>query len=197
MDIVGRVKECWLLIKEEQFDGLTKDTGFSDSLIYLFALSALSLLLSTIVSLAQNLANPASGLGMGALLVASAITFVIGLPIALVFSYVGFGVMHVLLKIFGGKATFLQTVQVYIYGGTPMRLFGWIPCIGLIGALIALVNIVLGLKRVHNISLLKTVLVVIGVPLLIVLILVGIAVLFMGSLLGAYLTAIPSAPRPI
>ncbi|MBU0585987.1 YIP1 family protein, partial [Candidatus Micrarchaeota archaeon] len=95
--------------------------------------------------------------------------------------YVGYGISHLMIKILGGKAPFVKTAQIYIYGSTPTFLLGWIPVVGIIAQLIALSNIVLGVKNVHQMSLLRSIIAVILLPLILVGIIAAILVLLLGA----------------
>ncbi len=61
-------------------------------------------------------------------------------------------ILHLLVKLVGGKKTYKETLKVSIYSATPSFLFGWIPLIGWIGKVLTLELIIIGLAKLHNIS---------------------------------------------
>jgi hypothetical protein len=186
--ILNKIKDNILLIKEEKFDTLAKDPGYMDSFTYLIVCMAIYSIISFPVMLlsstVQGILNSGSsgvavgaGIGMVGAFLQIAFFFVIGIPLR----YVFFGIQHILLKLVGGTGTFLQTVQVMIYGSTPGNVLGWIPCVGWVFDLVSLVNILLGAKRVHNLSLLKAILAVIVIPILLAIAIIAIIVVFFAS----------------
>lgn len=93
-------------------------------------------------------------------------------------SFVGVGIIHVLAKLFGGKAKFMDFYQVAGIGSVAM----WISVIPILGPFLAgLVNLwylvvtVVVLKAVHKLSTTKAIIVV-AIPVVISAILVAIAV---------------------
>jgi hypothetical protein len=170
---IRRIKDNLFLIPEERFDELTKDTGYKTSFIYLLACLVLSIPFGIIVSLFMG--------GLFDTIFVIPLAFVI----SIIVNYISFGVLFLFLKLVGGKASFLKSVQVFIYGSTIELILSGIPIIGLIAGLIALANIVIGSKRIHKISLLRAILALLVIP-IVVLILVGILVFIsMASLLGS------------
>ncbi len=169
MDIkqtIEKIKSNIFLIPEARFDELTKDVSYKESFIYLVACLALSLpiiffenLMSYKSAYFLGLSNPFFGS-----LFFSIFSNLFSIPIF----YIFLGIQHTLLKLLGGKANFLKSTQVFIYGGTSGLVLGSLPLIGLIFSLVSLSNIVFGAKRVHNISLLKAILALIIIPVLIV-----------------------------
>lgn len=154
-EILGKIKNNFLLIPEARFDELTKDPGYKDSLVYL----AVCMLLSAPVHLAAAVFLSQNPLGR-----------ILGLVLALPFGYIYYGVLHLVLKLFGAKEGFLKTVQIFIYGSTGSLILGGIPILGFILSLVALANVVLGSKRVHGISLWRAIAAVVLIPALIVLV---------------------------
>lgn len=153
---ITRIKDNILFIKGERFEELTKDTGYSISFIYLVACLLLSLpfyLLSGV---------------LGGSLLETLLSFPFFFVMVVPFSYLLYGIQFVMLKLLGGKATFLKSVQVFIYGNTPGIIFGNIPCLGFIAALIGLSNVVIGSAKIHQISLLRAIIALIVLPLLII-----------------------------
>ena len=66
------------------------------------------------------------------------------------------------------KGSFLQTVQLFVYGGTGSLIFRGIPIIGLVYSFIYLGNVVRGAQRVHKISLVNAILALVAIPIILV-----------------------------
>jgi hypothetical protein len=172
---VSRIKDNLLLIPSERFDTLTKDPGYKTSFIYLIACLILSIPIMLIGAMAQ-------GIGIIAAIISLPISLILSIPIL----YIMYLIQFALLKIVGGKASFQQSVQIFIYGGTAALIFGNFPFLGMIAGLIALANIVLGSARIHQISTLRSIIALIIIP-LIILIILGL-IIFM--VLGAFFYSI-------
>ena len=71
-------------------------------------------------------------------------------------------------------------MQVFIYGSTSSFIFGDIPVLGFIPGIIALVNVVTGSARIHKISLLRSVLALIVLPIILGIILVIMLLIVVG-----------------
>jgi hypothetical protein len=172
---ISRIRNNLLLIPSERFDDLTKDSGYKTSFIYLIACLILSIPIIII-----------AGLFSGAGIVSIIIGIPLGLIIAIPLIYLLYLIQFALLKIVGGKASLLQSVQVFVYGSTSSLIFGQFPVLGIIPGLIALANIVLGSARVHKISVLRSAIALIVIP-IIILIIVGI---IMVLVVGAFFSSI-------
>jgi hypothetical protein len=161
---IRRIRDNLFLIPEARFDELVKDPGYVDSFIYL----AFCLLISTPLDLAIALIREDSILSA---IISTAIISILAFPVI----YIVYFIQFLLLKLVGGKAGFLQSVQVFIYGSTLSLILSGIPCIGFIASLISLANIVVGSARIHQISVLRALLALLVIP---VLILVVIGIIF-------------------
>ena len=178
--ILEKVKSTIFLVSEEKFDQIASDTNYTDSFVYLLVGVVFLSILGTIATVAQPAPMPkAGGPAMG--IVAADVSIAIAIPLGLALRYVGFVIMHFVIRLFGGSADMLKTVQVYIYGSTPSMYLGWIPFIGMIFSFISLANIVLGIKRVHSMSLLNAILATVVVPIVAAAITAAIAVMAFGA----------------
>jgi hypothetical protein len=163
--IINKIKENYLVIDEGKFDKLADGKGYTDAVVYLAAIMIVYLLLSAVVSL----------IGGVTAFMASLIAIPFALVFGIIFAFIGFGVMHIIIKLFGGKATYNQTFQVYTYSATCQYLFGWIPLVGFLAGLVSLYNVVRGVAKVHKMSMVSAALATVVVPIVIGVI---IAVLF-------------------
>jgi hypothetical protein len=80
---------------------------------------------------------------------------------------------HLFVWAFGGRKGYGNTIKAFAYGYTPVFLFGWLPFVGMLFSIWALVLNIIGIRQLHEISTGRA----IGAVLLGVLTLVIIAVL--------------------
>ena len=59
---------------------------------------------------------------------------------------------HLLVRAFGGRKGYRNTIKAFAYGNTPLLLFGWIPFVGMLLPLWALVLNIIGIRQLHEIS---------------------------------------------
>ena len=183
--ILSKIKGNMFLISEERFDSLTRDSGYGDSFWHLVACLAVSLPISIFFGLIMQIV---SGAGTSAAL------FKTGLLIALTVAciplmYIGFGILHMFLKLVGGKAPYEKTAQLLIYGYTPYNLFSGIPILNFAFVLVSLVNAVRGAKRVHQISLVRAAIALVVIPISVAFVVVVLAFI---ALLPFFMAAAPT-----
>jgi len=153
---VGKVKG-FLLSPVETFRAVRPDTledGLKYALIWFVIFGALlgivsAIWFSTLVAMFL-IPLPAwlawLGLGLAGLVIVLVIIFgIVGLLI-------GGAWQHLWVHVCGGRKGYTQTVKALAYGATPSFVLGWIPFLNIIGAIWAIVVIVLGLRELHEIS---------------------------------------------
>ena len=59
---------------------------------------------------------------------------------------------HLFVRAFGGRKCYGNTMKAFAYGETPLFLFGWIPFVGMLFPLWALVLNIIGIRQLHEIS---------------------------------------------
>jgi hypothetical protein len=59
---------------------------------------------------------------------------------------------HLFVRAFGGRKGWGNTIKAFAYGNTPILLFGWIPFVGALFSIWALVLDVIGIRQLHEIS---------------------------------------------
>lgn len=59
---------------------------------------------------------------------------------------------HLFVWAFGGRKGYGNTIKAFAYGNTPLLLFGWIPFVGMLFPLWALVLNIIGIRQLHEIS---------------------------------------------
>jgi hypothetical protein len=170
---IMRIKDNLFVIPKERFDKLVKDNEYSTSFFYLMACLIISVPIEIIVALAD-------GMTIFETLVFIFMYLVLVPP----FAYLVYAIQHLFLKLVGGQAGMLQSIQTFIYGGTCAIIFSSIPCLGLIPTFISLANVVQGSARVHKISTLRAILALVVIPIVVIIALVLVLFLLFGSLFG-------------
>jgi hypothetical protein len=59
---------------------------------------------------------------------------------------------HLFVRAFGGRKGYGNTIKAFAYGNTPLFLFGWIPFVGMLFPIWALVLNIIGIRQLHEIS---------------------------------------------
>lgn len=89
-----------------------------------------------------------SGFGIIIVIILFVIFFISGL----VGIFIGGGIIHLGVLLFGGKRGYSETVKALVYGGTPAYLFGWIPFLTIIFAIWALILEIFGIRELQDLS---------------------------------------------
>jgi hypothetical protein len=71
---------------------------------------------------------------------------------ALVSLFVGGSWAHIFVRAFGGRKGYENTIKAFAYGNTPVLMFGWIPFVGGVFSIWALVLDIIGIRQLHGIS---------------------------------------------
>ena len=59
---------------------------------------------------------------------------------------------HLLVRAFGGRKGYRNTIKAFAYGYTPAFLFGWLPFVGMLFSIWALILNIIGIRQLHEIS---------------------------------------------
>jgi hypothetical protein len=59
---------------------------------------------------------------------------------------------HLFVRAFGGRKGYANTIKAFAYGETPLFLFGWLPFVGMLFSIWALVLTIIGVRQLHEIS---------------------------------------------
>jgi hypothetical protein len=156
-----------------------KGTDYGDTLVYFLILVLINTILSIPIMLFLLPSTWFSGIftlfGLGTLSGFWFVIFAVMMIIAsVVFLFVGSAWLHLWVYVFGGRNGYRQTLKALAFGDTPALLLGWIPMIGIIAGIWALVLSVLGVRELQGISTgraLGAVLVAVIIPLLILVLL--------------------------
>jgi hypothetical protein len=139
------------------FKKLPKEKGIKKAFFFFMAILAINVALTFLVGrFTQPLIQNYLQSMVGAPILASygfafefiATIFGYGLGLGLVF--LGAGILHVWLMLWGGKAEYEKTFQLYIYSSTPSLLFGWIPILGALVWFYDLGLLIIGTPYTHK-----------------------------------------------
>jgi len=132
--------------------------------------------------------------GLG--LFASALILVAAIPLIILLSwgllFVGAGILHLFVKMFGGKKPYRETFQAVAYASAP-AVFNGVPIIGYFAPIYIIILQVIGISKRQNLSVGRSVAVVllpgaIIFAILMMLLVVGLIILFTTAAGGAMLT---------
>ena len=183
MELIQKIKGI-LTTPSKFFENLKKEKGLKKAFIYFMILSLFSFILTLII---QYFSNPLYLNLFGGSL--SSYTFwllliliVIFYGLVLIFSFIMAALLHLWIIIFGGKANYEKTYQLYIYSHTPNLVFGWIPIINLLIWIYSLVLLIIGTQKVHKIPKTRAILMYV-IPFILIIVLLLILILFLSSIL--------------
>jgi len=85
---------------------------------------------------------------------------------------------HLFVRAFGGRKGYANTIKAFAYGYTPVFMFGWLPFVGMLLSIWALVLNIIGIRQLHRISTGRAIGAVIlgAVTLVIIAVLIGVLV---------------------
>lgn len=92
--------------------------------------------------------------------------------------------LHVWVYILGGHRGIFQSIKTFMYGGTPVLLFGWIPVLGFLFFLWSLYLVIVGIKELQEISMARAILAVfiaVMVPLILLVIIASYLIIAYGT----------------
>jgi hypothetical protein len=154
---------------------------FTSSFLYVLLITAIPALLKFVLFL----------VGIKTLGNESIFDILVGYIITIVVVFIATSVYHVFAKLFGGVSDYDGTFKAYVYGFTPSILFGWIPVLGLIGAIYGIYLFIKGLSILHGLSTGKSFLVWF-IPVLILLLIVIFLIILLGVAVISYLAGLYS-----
>ena len=181
MEIFRRALE--ILKEPRAFFHRLNEKGLKTAWIYYAVVSLITVVLATVVGyfttpVSASLMAKLFNIPTAALTTATTIGFgwtvfmaILSYAIRLGTVFIGMAILYAWIYIFGGRASYTRTFQLGVYASTPSYLLGWIPYVGFIGGIWALVLLIIGTQEVHKLSRLKSILMYV-IP-------VAIAVIFM------------------
>ncbi len=105
----------------------------------------------------------------------------------LLLTFASAAVLFVLLKLFGARQPYAKAYQLSIYSKAPSTLLGWLPIVNIFTSIYSFVLLWKGTKIMYDFSTKKILMMYLIVPLLVLVILIGLAALVGVSLLKAVL----------
>jgi len=142
------------------FENVRKQKGIKIAFLYLTILALIAVILVQtvgrflqsytyiIVSKIYGFSFPKPQYTFGILILMS----VAGYLFTLLSSFIIAGLLHIWILIFGGKADYTKTYQLYVYSLTPRFLFGWIPFISYLAWFYYIILLIVGTQQLHGIS---------------------------------------------
>lgn len=169
MNIIKRIKSI-LIEPYNFFENLKEEKGIKTAFLYLMGLSLFGTIFGLIIG---QLLQPYSysimskifgfslpynkyfTLSTQGILIFFAI---IGYLLGLLLSFIIAGILHVWILVFGGKANYTKTYQLYVYSHTPNYIMGWVPFVSFFIWIYALILLIIGTQKVYDISKTKSIL---------------------------------------
>jgi hypothetical protein len=158
MKFIKKVKG-FLTKPSKTFDAV-KDSSFNEALRYYIILlviySAIIAILIALISIERWGLCPQFGFLMkghfaaGKGIDGALVIFIVNLIYGITWIFINGMIIHLGVKIMGGKRGVIQTLKAIIYGSTPFFLFGWIPNIGIIFIIWSLVAVILGIQELQE-----------------------------------------------
>jgi hypothetical protein len=158
MAMIDKIKD--ILVKPLFFfEKIQEEKGVKKAFLYFMVLAFFSTLLAYLVSLVMPVYSagvleklfgvtiPESALKSPTLIL-TGFYYILSLGI----SFLVAGLLHVWILIFGGKADYTKSYQLFVYSNTPSYLFGWIPFLGFFAKIYSLILLILGTEKMHDIS---------------------------------------------
>ena len=195
LSIVERIKG-FLFSPSDTFDASKEDT-LGDALKYFVVILAIfagifAVLIAVLFSLFAGMLGMFGvpmmpfGAAMGPLLAVGFFIFV------LVGGIIGVFIdglwLHLWVYVVGGRNGVGQTIKAVMYGATPSFLLGWIPIVGIIAGIWALIVGIIGVRQLHELSTGKAVLAVI--------IAIAIPLIIYVAIIAAFIATMPGPGFP-
>lgn len=179
LDFVERVKG-FLLNPVESFNKY-KTEEFGEAFKYYLVLAVIGSILTALVSALgmgsyMGAVPGFGGAGLGIAMIAG--FFIFMLIMWIIGLFIGSAIVHIFVIILGGKQGFIKTVMAMIYSSTPSMLLSWIPVIGILAGLWALVLEVLALREIQEMSTARAILAIILPVIVIVILVMALAAFF-------------------
>ncbi len=166
---IGERIKGFLFSPSDTFDASMEDTVGDAFKYYVVILAIYAVLSAIIVAVAFSLfagilgtfgvRTMTFGAAMGPLVAVG--VFVGVLVSGIIGVFIGGLWLHIWVYLVGGRNGIEETIKAVIYGMTPSLLLGWIPVVGFIAGIWALIVEIIGVRQLHELSTGKAVLAVI------------------------------------
>ncbi len=195
---IGERIKGFLFSPSTTFDASKEDT-IGDALKYFVVILAIYAVISAFIAavafslfaaMLGMLGVPMMPLGAGAGALAAIGVFVGAIIGGIIGIFIGGLWLHLWVFLVGGRNGVGQTIKAVTYGMTPSLLLGWIPVVGIIAGIWALIVEIIGVRQLHELSTGKAVLAVI--------IAVIIPAIIIGAIIATFIATVPGPmfPRP-
>lgn len=179
-DFVDNVKG-FIASPGRQFERVRKH-ALADAMVYgLIGLFVYGLLYATLVTV----------LGLAALPLAGGFVFMLMLLMVWLGGFIGTIIgslwIHLWAYLFGARGID-KTIAIQFYANTPTYLLGWIPIVNIFASIWSIVLLGIGLMKVHKLTTgqaIGTILIAIIIPVIIMLIILGLAFVSYASAMGS------------
>jgi hypothetical protein len=194
-ELINTIKRIIYTPKKFFHNTTKKEMGLKEPFLFLLKLSSFSTIMILIMIV---LGNPGTKflemitglpLNQQTNMALTLIIVVIFFGINLGLSFLWAGILHVWNLIFGGKGTYEQTYNLYVYAKTPVFLLSWIPLFGGFIFIYNFVLLIIGSMEIHKITRKKAIVMYL-IPLILILVIMGLS-FFM---LFAFSKAMPMMP---
>jgi len=188
MEFLTKIRKV-LFEPSKFFTNLKKEKGIKEAFIYFALLSAVNTLLAAIVAhlgfiYFPNIFDIPNLYQLTNYGPQPDFVWFIGFYLFwLALSFVAAGLLHLWIKILGGKGDYTKTYQLYAYSRTPDRILGWIPFVGFLSWLYSLALIIIGTQKVHGVER-KRAYLMYAIPIIVIATLIFLSVMLLGFLLG-------------
>ena len=192
LSIVERIKG-FLFSPSDTFDASREDSP-GDAFKYFVVILAIYAVLSAIIAavafsmIAGMFGVPQMPFGAAAGPLAAVGVFIAALIGGIIGIFIGGVWLHIWVYLVGGRKGMEQTIKAFMYGVTPSLILGWIPIVGFIAGIWALIVEIIGVRQLHDLTTGKAVLAVI--------IAIVIPAIIIGILVAAFIAMMPGQMFP-
>lgn len=195
LSIVERIKG-FLFSPSDTFDASREDS-LGDAFKYFVVILAIYAVLSAIIAAVAfsmiagmfgMFGVPQMPFGAAAGPLAAVGVFIAALIGGIIGIFIGGVWLHIWVYLVGGRNGIGETIKAVIYGMTPSLLLGWIPIVGFIAGIWALIVEIIGVRQLHDLTTGKAVLAVI--------IAIVIPAIIIGILFAAFMAMMPGQMFP-
>lgn len=186
LNIIEKTRQ--IITEPKSFFAKLKDGGILNAVIFYAIFTGINVVGSVIVGMLLHTLvgalivsfDPTQALGETIGGVFSSIMGIIGYPFRVAWSFAVAGILFAWLYIWGGRASYDKTYQLFVYSSIPHLALGWIPIIGFFAWIYSVVLTILGVSKVYKMSTMKsTLLIVLPIAVIMLFLLMMVVIGFM------------------
>jgi len=192
MSIIEKIKKV-VLSPSEFFGKIKAERGFVEAFKYLSILSLVNLVIGIVALLLSiSFISPLGSLSIplpfldNLAILGGIVGLIVSYAVGLILCFIAVGIIHLFAKLFKGSGDYSATYKALVYANTPSLLLGWLPWIGIIFSLYSFYLLLKGISKLHSVSMLRALVIVIAAPALIILVIsilfTGMAYMFISSI---------------